>query len=146
MNDIVSVFESQAEDLDWIFSYGNAANNNLLTSDREVDQIYLLLDPVTRKPKLSEFGGVSGYDFTGQFMLLVKSNLDNVYHNQKDQPKADGKYNKNIKPLLDEVMVLHGLFGCSDYEITNWSIIDAINVLDVNHDGVVVTFGLSIIE
>jgi len=146
MNDIVPIFETQATTKGWKFSYGNSANNNLLASDQITDQIYLLLDPVTRNPIPSEFGGVSGYTFSGQFMLLVKSSLDNVYHNQKDQPKAQGRYEKNIAPLLDEAMSLHSVFGCTDYEITKWSMIDAINVLDANHDGVVVTFGFRIIE
>ena len=147
MTDLVDIFETWVESLGWVFSYGNASNNNLLVSDKVVGEIYLLLSTVNRKPIPSEFGGISSLQFSGSFMLLVKSNLDNVYHNQKGVAKEDGKYKKNIQPLIEtDLMLLFDLIGCTDYEITNWEILDTVNVLDANHDGVVVTYGLTIIE
>ena len=143
MTDIVGIFESYADTLGWSFSYGNKANNNLLQSDREVDKIYFLLDPVTRTKNKSEFGGNGVVSFNGQFLLVVKSNLDNVYHNQKGIDKTNGRYEKNIKPLLTQLELLENELDCSDYQINEWSIIDAVNALDANTDGVVVTFRVS---
>lgn len=147
MIDIVEVFEEQVTTLGWTFSYGNAANNNLLSSSLDVDEIYFILDPVTRVPLFTEFGSIESTTFNGQFLLVVKSTIDNNYHNQKGQDKATGKYEKNIKPLLEvELAKLQNYFNCSEHQITGWSIIDAINVLDVNTDGVVVTYSLTTLQ
>ena len=51
-----------------------------------------------------------------------------------------GKYEKNIKPLLVNLELLENVIDCSQYEIESWSIVDAINALDVNMDGIIVTF------
>lgn len=146
MTDLVGVLEDYAVGLGWLFSYGNADNNNLLKSDRIADQIYLLLDPVTRVKAKSEYGGTGEIAFNGQFLLVVKSNLDNNYHNQKGQDKTTGKYEKNIKPLLDSLEFLENIIDCSDYQIQTWSVVDIINALDANTDGVIVTYSLTILE
>ena len=143
MIDIVGILENYSGTLGWSFSYGNKANNNLLQSNKVENQIYFLLDPVTRTKNKSEFGGNGRISFNGQFLLVVKSNLDNVYHNQKDKVKTDGKYEKNIKPLLTQLELLENELDCSDYQIEEWSIVDAVNALDVNTDGLVVTFRIS---
>ena len=141
MTDLVDIFRGYAEGLGWLFSYGNSANINLIRSDLTAGQKYFLLDTITRVKTKSEFGGTGEVTFNGSFMLVVKSNLDNVYDNQKGQDKTDGKYQKNIKPLIETDLVLfEDLIDCSDYEITSWSMIDGINLLDVNMDGVIVTF------
>ena len=66
--------------------------------------------------------------------------IDNVYHKQGGNDKADGKYELNILPLLTDLESFKDLIDCSQYEITSWVIIDAIDVLDVNTDGIVVTY------
>jgi hypothetical protein len=131
MIDLVGILQTYAEGLDWFFSYGNKANQNLLVSDREEDKIYFLLDPITRDKTKSQYGGDGEVTFSGQFLLAVKSNLDMVY------PQ---RYQENIKPLLSNLESLEDLIDCSDYEITQWSVIDVINQLDVNTDGLVITF------
>ena len=110
------------------------------------DRIYFLLDPIIRVPTFSEFGGRGNITFTGSFMLVVKSTIDNVYDNQKGQDATDGKYQKNIKPLLEiELLKLEDSINCSDYQITGWSIVDAVNALDANMDGIIVTYGISVL-
>ena len=144
--DIYDKFKTDAEGLGFKFSYGNAANKNLLASDRVADEIYMLLDPIVRLRAFSDNGGEGITTFTGSFMLVVKSNLDQVYDNQKGQTVTDGKYQKNIKPLLEtELVRLEDSINCSDYQITNWSIIDVVNALDANTDGVIVNYGISIL-
>lgn len=140
MEDLVGVLETYCDSLGWSFSYGNKANNNLLVSDKVEGKVYLLLDPITRIKSKSEYGGTGEIAFTGSFLLVVKSNLDNNYHNQKGQDKTTGKYEKNIKPLLVNLELLENVIDCSQYEIESWSIVDAINALDVNMDGIIVTF------
>jgi len=73
MTDIVGVFETHAESLGWTFNYGNKANQNLLTSERVVGRKYFLLETVTRTVQGSEFGGEGEIEFSGDFLLLVKS-------------------------------------------------------------------------
>ena len=144
MSDFVQILEQHATTLGWGFSYGNAANRNLFKSDSIIGKIYLLLDPVTRSHVGSINGGIGETTFSGQFMVVVKSNLDNNYHNQKGQDKTTGKYEKNILPLLTSLGSLKSLIDCSDYEIlpSGWVVIDAINALDANMDGVIVTYGV----
>ena len=142
MTDFVGVLETYATGLGWYFSYGNTANRNLLRSDTVEGRIYCLLDPVTRVISSSENGGLGEQTFSGSFMLVVKSNLDNNYHNQKGQAKNTGKYEKNILPLLTSLESLKGLIDCSDYEITGWSIVDVINAMDINTDGIIITYSV----
>ena len=142
-NDLVEVLENYATSYGWQFSYGNKANQNLLQSDLIADKIYLLLDPLNRKRKFSEFGGTGKVIFTGSFLLVVKSTIDLTYHGQGD---AQGKYLKNIKPLLQTSLpLLEDDLNCSAYEIENWDIIDVVDAFDVNTDGIIVKFTLSIL-
>lgn len=173
MADIVDDFERYADSLGWKFSYGDRQNRNLLESDREEGLVYMLLDPVTRGRAFSINGGEGNQTFSGSFMLVVKSTIDQVYHNQQNSTEPDflfskrakeldggfivasdcgfdvvqlGKYIENIKPLLNtEIRKLESLINCGDYAITNWSIIDVINALDVNTDGIIVTYNLTIL-
>jgi hypothetical protein len=94
-----------------------------------------MLDPLTRVKNKSEYGGLIDTTFNSSFMLIKMSDLDEVYPN---------KYEKNIKPLLLLLESFEDLVDCSDYQIINWSVIDAIDVLDGNMDGVIVTFSLKI--
>ena len=136
-NDLVEVFKTNATGLGFTFSYGNKANQNLLQSDMIVDQVYLLLDPVTRSAPSSEFGGLGVTTFSGSFLLAVKSTIDQVY---------EDKYKENIKPLINNQLEdLKSLFNCDAYQITGWSYIDGINLLDINLDGLVVTYTISIL-
>lgn len=142
MTDFVGVLETYATGLGWYFSYGNAANRNLLASDTVAGRIYCLLDPVTRSIASSDNGGIGEITYSGSFMLVVKSNLDNNYHNQKGQDKATGKYESNILPLLTSLNSLKGLIDCSDYQVLSWSIVDVINAMDANTDGIIITYSV----
>lgn len=164
MQDIIDVFEKYANELGWRLSYGNQANQNLLQSDLTND-IYMLVDPIKRTKAFSEYGG-SGYkSFEGSFLLVVKSNLDMTYYNQTAEerfqnrvqnleggfleicePITQGKYNENIKPLLEqELPRLEELINCSDYQIMNWQVTDVTDVFDVNLDGLIVNYKLQVL-
>jgi hypothetical protein len=165
MTDLVSLLERYATEEDIYFSYGNRANNNLLQSDLDADRIYLLLDPLRRLKRFSEYGGTREIVFNSSFFLVKKSTIDQVYYNPNensrfvssitsmpsgfitDQPcfnYTQGKYAQHIKPLLEQIIEkIEGKINCSEYEILNWEILDAINVFDTNLDGLLVTFQLS---
>ena len=140
MNDIVGVFNSYADSLDWNFTYGNKENQNLMQSDMEDGLIYFLLDPVTRNVLTSPYGGRGATEFTGSFMLVVKSDLDNTYNGTSTKV---GKYEKNINPLLTKLELIKDIIECDNYTIENWSVVDVINALDVNLDGIIVTYKIS---
>ena len=142
--DLVEVLEQQATTLGWTFSYGNKANQNLMESDLVADRIYLLLDPVRRLRAFSEFGGTGTSTFTGSFLLLVKSTIDQEYY--EGQGTEAGKYKENIKPLLQtEIPKLEDVLNCDAYQINEWSIVDVVDILDFNADGIIVTFNISIL-
>ena len=142
MTALVEILQSYATTYGWYFSYGNASNRNLLSSDTTVGKIYLLLDPVRRSIANSEFGGLGEATYSGSFMLLIKSDRDQQYHNQKDQLASTGKYEKNIKPMLDLLNTFNEDIACDDLQVNTWDIIDLVDVLDVNMDGLLVTYSI----
>jgi len=141
MQDIVRTFNEHANTLGWKFSYGNQANINLLQSDL-TDDVYMLVDPTRRTKEFSEFGG-SGYKvFEGSFLLVVKSNLDQVYYSDTNE----GKYSKNIEPLLNvDLPKLENEINCSDYQIVSWNVIDVTDIYDVNLDGLIVNYKIRVL-
>lgn len=147
MIDLPDTFRTHAVSLGWVFSYGNKANQNLLRSDSVVGRIYLLMDPVLESEAPSEFGGDGLLTYSGSFMLMVKSNLDNTYGEQKGNAAADAKYDKNIKPIKQtELPKLKKLIDCSDLTRNVWSVLEGINEFDANLDGVIVTYSLTNID
>ena len=137
--DIVAFIQTEVEKLGWIFSYGNAANQNLLESTKEIEEIYFLLDPVeSNELDTSEFGGDGDISHTLRFMLLVQSDLDNVYHEQKNVEIGKGKYVKNILPLKTQLKLFKDVIDCSKFERTGWRRLDGIDMLGTNLDGLIV--------
>ena len=94
-----------------------------------VGETFLFLDPVIRAKKTSEY-----VDYSGNFMVLTKSDLDETTY-------ADRK-TKYIDPVID---ILYGTFynklRC-DFSISDWRSIEVINVFDFNGDGVSMKFTL----
>lgn len=169
MVDFVGVLESFAVAQGFRFSYGNKANQNLIYSDLVAGRIYLLLDPITRQKSFSENGGEGIKTFSGSFLFGVKADMDKTYYNQESgetfenntealeggfvvpntcDPNIfnEGKYGAYIKDLLENQLTkIEDAINCSEYQINSWSIVDAINQLDINLDGLIVTFNVSIL-
>lgn len=132
MTDLKEIIEDHCTVLGWTYSYGNKSNQNLLSSNLASSEIYLLLDPIRRRKNFSEYGGLIDIDFSGNLMLLVKSDLDKEY---------DDKYESYIKPLItSSIEQLEDAINCSDYTIVSWELLDNINDLDANMDGLLVTY------
>lgn len=144
MIDVVQLFADQATALGLDFDFGTRAMTNLLASDSVSDRVYLRLEsPIRWSRELDTFGAGKA-QASGRFLLVVKSDLDNVVYQQKGKAAADGKYVKNVLPLLTHADgLLTGLIGCSDIEVTSWSAIDGYNMLDTNTDGLIVEFSLT---
>jgi len=144
---LVEKLRTITESLGWVFHYGRRDFQNLVEADTATDaKNYFFLDPVTRRPAYSDTGTFTGFtDFSGYFMILTKSDLDEVYDGQLDADTADGKWLKYIKPKLD---VLLGAFNSAVYcenslQIKTLDITDMINVFDENLDGILVNYTIS---
>jgi len=142
MEDIVKYFYDFTQTENWTFSYGNRVNQNLLQSDLVSDKVYLLLDPVRRLKSFSEFGGSGYVSFEGSFLLVIKSNIDELYF----ETLTSGKYGKNIKPMLESYLPkLENELNCSDYRIDSWVVTDVTDIFDINLDGIIVNYKISIL-
>ena len=145
--DIVLFIQQEVELLGWVFSYGNKSNINLLEGDKDIDTIYFLCDVITsNEPDTSEFGGDGAIDYTLNFMLLVQSDFANVYFKQRNTEEGQGKYEKNILPLKTELKKFKKVIDCSIYERRGWSILEVIDQVDINGDGLAVSTTLREIE
>jgi hypothetical protein len=141
---LVEKLREITEGFGWVFHYGRRDFQNLVEADAEDDQKwYFFLDPVTRNPLYSDSGLPTGeIEYTGYFMILTKSDLDQVYDGQNDTDINEGKWQEHIKPKLDNVFgeFENALTCVDDLQIVRLSITDAINVFDENLDGILVNF------
>lgn len=120
----------------WRFKYARRDYQNLIDatqfiSDEMKDagngETVLFLDPVVRKTENL------GVRYTGNFMVLKSSNLDENYEDRTEI---------NIDPIVNQVMtVMVQKLKCI-YDVDNWTSIEVINVFDFNADGLSVNFNL----
>lgn len=136
---MVEYFRTLIEDQGWHFSYGRRDFHNIETKDGETN--YFFLDPVKSIDNLSN-GLIESTDYEGRFMLLTPAKLDQTYDAQRGQDKVSGKWQAHIKPKKDLIksIVKKDLHCHVNYEILSWSETDVINVMDLNADGVLVSF------
>lgn len=146
MSDIVRIFESYCASNDIEFRYGSKSHLNLLESDIDPNQIYLLLFPPRRKNRFGDLGlSVKNIAYTGNFFLLVGANRDLHYFNEREQSQLTSKYTVNVEPLLSTFKSLGNYLGScgDDLNINLWENIDAIDVLDANKDGIWCTYEIT---
>ena len=120
----------------WRFKYARRDYANLIDAtafisdemrDTGAGETVLFLDPVVRKSE------DIGMRYTGNFMVLVSSDLDDDY---------DTRTEKYIDPLITKVMKeMKQKLRCT-YDIDEWRSIEVINVFDFNADGLSVSFNL----
>lgn len=144
MIDVVTLFNDAADTLGFDFDFGTKAMTNLLASNSVSDTVYLRLESPVRWSRDIETYGIGTASASGRFLLVVKSNLDNVMYKQKGKNKAVTKYVKNVLPLLEATdNLLKEIINCSEIEVTTWSMTDGYNMLDSNTDGLIVEFSLT---
>ncbi|MFV8339142.1 hypothetical protein ACNQGL_07710 [Flavobacterium sp. LB3P21] len=120
----------------WVFEYSRSDYQNLYNG-MEISKIHLFVDPITIDSQFSDSGSETK-TYTGKFMLLVSSDVDEAYLT---------KYVDHIKPLItDSTQIIKDSILCSDYEINKFQTVEVINLFDVNLDGILVNYSITIID
>lgn len=144
MKDITREFEAWCETKGIEYHYGQRANLNLL-NDLVENQVYFLHNENRRRSNVSQTTGFrTGRSFSGNFFIVVRSDMDMPYYKEVQQENGENKYEKNIEPLLELIEAFENFFACSDYTINSLEVIDVTDLLDFNADGLIVTYGISI--
>lgn len=134
--DISDVFENYATSQSWGYEYARRDYQNLIDATNfvadaidgyGVGETIMIVDPVRRSPHSN------GITYTGSFMVLTKSDLDDDYASRKT---------KYIDPLLEILLKnMNNKLACS-FDVNQWEAIEVINMLDWNADGLLITFNL----
>ncbi|HSW67677.1 MAG TPA: hypothetical protein VLH16_03770 [Bacteroidales bacterium] len=125
------------------FTYGRRDHINLITFDDTDTTIRFVLFPVKEINTFGDAGFVEKTTWSGSFIVLKKSSLDEYYNEQKGD-KAQGKYELHIKPIKILVERLLILLSCENkLLVQKWDISEVINMLDMNGDGVLVNFQIA---
>ena len=145
-------------ELGWNWSYGRRDFQNLEEPEAADDpKPFFFMDPPVREDERSSDSGLkTGWTkVSGKFMILLKSDLDQNYDQQKGQAKEDGKFDKHIKPVIEDkldsngevvehalINQLENIISCPPYDwhIKAQRVQEVINLFDNNYDGALVTF------
>lgn len=118
----------------WVFEYSRSDYQNLYDG-MEISKIHLFSDPIIIDSQFSDSGSETK-TYTGKFMLLVSSDVDEDYLT---------KYVDHIKPLItDSTQIIKDSILCSDFDINKFQTLEVINLFDVNLDGVLVNYSITI--
>lgn len=129
------IFKQIAEDNDWIFEYSRPDYQNL--NELEQNQIGFFLDPFVTDSKFTDSGNET-QSFSGRFMLLVNSDVDESYQD---------KFTNHIEPLKKvQLQLIKDEISCSNLEIISFKTLEIINLYDQNLDGILVNYNISLIE
>ncbi len=121
----------------WKFNYGDYQWQNLLDllndTENPQQQVYLLLLWKDVEKKFNEFNGLISETYEGEFLLVVRSELQDEDYNYK--------YEERIKELeaLSE-SVTKGITHCEGFTIDYWKQSEVVNQLDTNVDGLKIKF------
>jgi hypothetical protein len=147
MVDFVRILQDYCVANGYEYHYGKKANLNLLSSDLDINKIYCLHEPSSRKTEMnSNKSKVKSYLFSGLFMLVKKSDLDMPYFKEKNNSESISKYVVNIEPLLTIFKKMANDWGCTDIELVQLDCVDAVDLFDNNNDGIIVTYQIRINE
>lgn len=147
--DLVEILRDTTASLSWEFHYGRRDFNNLVTASSENDlKWFFFLDPISRDG-IRAAGNLTGeYVNEGYFMILSKSDLDEVYDSQLGVNPDNGKYRMYIKPKLEKLYKeFEDKLNCiGNLEIKKMRVSDVINLYDENMDGILVQFAINTFE
>tara|TARA_R110000824_G_scaffold234004_4_gene422445 strand:- start:1708 stop:2118 length:411 start_codon:yes stop_codon:yes gene_type:complete len=115
------------------FMYARRDFQNLLTTI-PTGQTHLILDPVEITETFDEFNVVTGKQYSGQFLLVVSSDID--------KGDYEDRYIDEIQPLLTgAIETIKSSLKCTgSVDIQLWRTVEVINMFDYNVDGISVTF------
>ena len=134
------ILKQIANDNNWAFEYGRDDYNNL--EGQAGKEFYLCVDVPEESVLFNEYAAPTGINYAGRFMLLKHSDFDRVYDSQMEGADDEGKYEMYIKPCKEELMRVVGAL-CGDYNIVSWRVLEVINKLSNNFDGVLVNYQIS---
>jgi len=153
--DIVRVFQTwcNAQTPPIMYDYGDIYALNLFLNkaesekeDPEEKPVYFLQEQVVRNGIISSSGLVyEGEVYDGAFSILKESSLDTAYFAERSETRSDeeSRYTNNIEPLLPYAKSLAKFLLCNEYDIQFWSVVDNINFLDENRDGILCRFKIA---
>lgn len=133
------IFEQIATDLGWNFEYSRTDFQNLRMNEPGDFQNYLFVDPIERGTIRGEGGGLEARVYSGKFMILRNSDLDEEYD---DSAGGDGKYQRYIQDLITEIETgdFYNEISCAYSLRSEMSAIEVVNVFSDNFDGILVTY------
>lgn len=132
------ILEALAAAQGWIFDYGRADYHNLFNGIDNKGVTHVFLDPVERSKKRDDNGTVESLTYSGSFMMLYSSDIDEEGYNKR--------YLDYIKPIIDsQVEIVETELICNqEATIEEWKELEVINLFDQNLDGIVITYRISI--
>jgi hypothetical protein len=129
----------------WNFNYGKEHWQNLgdYVNDVHMDfidrQKYLLLLWKDRSFVLNSQGGIQGYSYDGEMVLLVRSKISDPTYNYK--------YETHIKNLEGQTeRLFNGFSDCDGWTIKSWKEVEVSNEFDTNLDGLKIRFTIEFEE
>jgi hypothetical protein len=122
----------------WPFEYGRSDFHNLFDEIEQVGVNHLFLDPVEINTLRNDSGSVEVIIYTGRFMLLKSSDIDEVDYNYR--------YENYIKPIIEnDLPIIEDSLICdNEATLSEWKVIEVVNLFDYNLDGVLITFKVEI--
>lgn len=134
---LVDKFKEIAEGLGWFFNYGDYHWQNLndFEDDTELieQSIAFLLLWKDREKHINDFNVVVAETFEGEFIMAVRSRIDDADHNSK--------YEQRIKQIENKTGAFSDLItDCDSLFIQYWKETEVENALDTNVDGIKVKF------
>ena len=144
MTDVVDIFQKYSDAKSYTYHYGRKNVINLFGqgfnwSGNDTD-IYFMHE--FRKGTRIDNNTMS---YTGNFYLVKHSTLNKNFY-QEVGTKAEGKYENNIKPLIQAFREIESYYFCSDLDIKSLSFIDVTDLLDANLDGIKVDYTVQYIN
>jgi len=148
---LVNKFKEIAESLGWHFNYGDYSWQNLQdmfddtgTVDNDgllVENLpaglphnyYFLLLWKDREKEFNDFNEIVAEIFSGEFLLVERSNMDD--------PDYNFKYETHISRMENMLDDFQGhIQDCDGLQIKGWLETEVVNELDTNVDGIKVKF------
>ena len=125
---------------DWVFEYGRHDFNNLHEATEQKGVSHIFLDPVKIRDIDNDSGVTEQKVYSGLFMILFSSDID--------EKSYDDRYQDYIKPIITgDLKTIKSEIRCNYQVIFDlWEIVEVINILDYNFDGVICTYQLTIDE
>lgn len=131
------ILKAIAASNDWPFIYARQDWQNLYDDIEKKNVSYVFLDPVERDKVRNDTNVVEAIIYSGRFMIVRSSDID--------EESYDDRYQDYIKPILEaDILTIEEALSCVyEVEFSQWKIIELINFLDYNLDGLIVNFNIT---